>query len=151
MAGSFGYHGHSEQEVMDANMDRNALADEVLRKLRAIAMTDVTALLQVENGQLLLKDTAQLDPDGQAAIASMEKGTGGIKVKFYDRLKALELLGKYLCLFEQQPPAGPRKSTLLQEIVASTKEVIDTHDLPEIQQATAAGHDLVEQTQPTAP
>ena len=136
---------------MDANMDRNTLAEDVLRKLRAIAMTDVTDLVQVENGQLVLKDTAQLTPDGQAAIAAMEKGTGGIKVKFYDRLKALELLGKYLGLFDSPAPVGQTESTLLQEILESTKEVIHTHDLPEIQQATAAGHDLVEQAQPDAP
>ena len=129
---------------MDPGMNQKALAEEVLDKLRAIAMTDVTELVQVRDGQLVLQDTDALDANGRAAIASLEKGTGGIKIKFYDRLKALELLGKYLGLFENQAPAGDSESTLLQEIIASTKEVIDTHDLPEIQQTAAAGHDLVE-------
>ena len=125
-------------------MDRNALAAQVLETLRNIAMTDVTELVQVEDGQLVLRNTDDISPHRRAAIAAIEKGTGGIKVKFYDRLKALELLGKYLGLFDGQTPAGEENSTLLQDIVASTKEVIATHDLPEIQQAAAAGHDLVE-------
>ena len=129
---------------MVPNMDQKALAEEVLSKLRAIAMTDVTQLVQVVDGQLVLQDTDTLDANGRAAIASLEKGTAGLKVKFYDRLKALELLGKYLGLFEQQIPASDAQSTLLQDIIASTREVIDTHDLPEIQQAAAAGNDMVE-------
>ena len=127
-------------------MDQKALAEEVLSRLRAIALTDVTQLVQVVDGQLVLQDTDALDANGRAAIASLEKGTAGIKVKFYDRLKALELLGKYLGLFEPQAPTGDSESTLLQDIIASTKEVIDTHDLPEIQQAAAADHDMVEST-----
>ena len=140
----WGYSGRREQEVTPFGMDRNTLAEQVLDTLQKIAMTDVTELVQVENGQLVVHDTAALDPACRAAIASIEKTAGSIKVKFYDRLKALELLGKYLSLFDGQAPAGKEDSTLLQEIINSTKEVIDTYDLPEIQQTAVAGHDLVE-------
>ena len=120
--------------------------ERIVEELVAIGFARATDILDVKDGQTLLKEAA----DG-TAIANLETTPKGVKVKFYDKLKALELLGKYLGLFEAQPQQTGQKSTLLQEIVASTKEVIDTHDLPEIQQATAAGHDLVEQTQPTAP
>ena len=125
--------------------DKKALSEAVLSKLRDIAMTDATELVQVSDGQLVLKDTHALDPAHRAAIASVEKSAGGIRVKFYDRLKALELLGKHLGLFEGSEPVSDQSSTLLQDIINSTREVIASHDLPEIQQAAAACHDLVEQ------
>ena len=125
-------------------IDNGALAREVLDKLRAIAMADVTDALQVRQGQLVLQDTEMLSQQQRCAIASVEKTATGIRVKFYDRLKALELLGKYLGLFDLPPSLTDTDDSLLQSILESTKEVIPTNDLPEIQQAAAAGNDLVE-------
>ena len=71
-------------------------AGEILCQLRAIAMADVTGMLSVRDGQLEIRSTDQLSSDARAAISSVEKSAGGLKVKFYDKLKALELLGKYL-------------------------------------------------------
>ena len=115
---------------------------ELLFQLRAIATADVTELLQVRDGTLTITDTDGLTPMQRAAIASLEKGTGGIKVKLYDKLKALELLCRLLGLGEAGLVA-PDKS-LLEAIVRSTGEVIDTHDIPELQQTAEAGAVLVE-------
>ena len=50
-------------------------------------------------------------------------------------LKGLELLGTHLGMFGKVPPAagGGEKNNLLEQIVASTAEDIDTDDIPEIQ------------------
>lgn len=119
-------------------------AEEVLAQIRAIAMADVTELMQVEQGELVVRSTAELPPQLRRAICSVEKSAGSLKVKFYDKLKALELLGKFLGLFDRQGSVCDTDNNLLEEILQSTKEVIDTHDLPEIQQAAAAGDDMVE-------
>ena len=116
--------------------------EALLFQLRAIATTDATDLIRVEDGQLVVTDTSRLSPSQKAAIASIEKGTGGIKVKLYDKLKALELLCRLLGLGEAALAAPD--TSLLEAIVRSTGEVIDTHDLPELQQAPAAGAELVE-------
>lgn len=121
-------------------------AGEVLAQIRAIAMADVTELVQVEKGELVIRSTGELSPQLRAAICSVEKSAGSLKVKFYDKLKALELLGKFLGLFDRQGSVCDDNYDLLAEILQSTKEVIPTHDLPEIQQAAAAGNDMVEQT-----
>lgn len=123
---------------------------QVLEQICAIATADVTDLVSVKDGQLLVADTDKLTPDQRRAISAIEKSPGGIKVKFYDKLKALELLCKCMGLFEPSPDNGQDTTALLTAIDHSTKEVIPTHDLPEIQQAAAAGHDLVEQTGPEA-
>ena len=116
--------------------------EALLFQLRAIATTDATELLQVSGGNLTVTDTASLTREQKAAIASIEKGTGGIKVKLYDKLKALELLIRLLGLGEAG--LAPPDNSLLEAIRSCTGEVIDTHDLPELQQTAEAGAVLVE-------
>ena len=108
-------------------------------------MADVTALVQVKDGALEISSTDALPKPLRCAIASVEKSTGGIKVKFYDKLKALELLGKYLGIFDASGSVGEKESPLLEAMLRSTKEVT-RDELHEIQYQTAAGDDLVEQT-----
>ena len=46
--------------------------------------------------------TANLDKDKQAAIAGIKHGTAGIEVKLNDKLKALELIGRHLGMFNDK-------------------------------------------------
>lgn len=75
-------------------------AEKILAELGAIAFAKATDMLQIQGGQLVIADTTALTTEQACAIASVEKATGGIKVKFYDKLKALELLGKATGLFD---------------------------------------------------
>lgn len=120
---------------------------DILGELQAIAMARATDYLTVRDDTLQIRSTDGLTAAQAAAIASIERSTGGLKVKFYDKLKALELLGKYMGLFEMGP-TPPQETNLLQAILAATEQEVDTCDLPELQQAAAAGNDLVEQTEP---
>ena len=123
-------------------------ADDILQELYAIAMARATDYMTVRDGALEIRSTDELTPGQAAAIASMERSTGGLKLKFYDKLKALELLGKYLGLFEahESAPEG-QQTNLLQAILEATRQEVQTDDLPELQQAAAAGNDLVEPTE----
>lgn len=116
--------------------------ESLLFQLRAIATTDVTDLIRVENGQLSVTDTQCLSPQQRAAVASIEKGTGGIKIKLYDKLKALELLCRLMGLGEAS--LSPPDDSLLAAIANCTGEVIDVHDIPELQQTPENCAQLVE-------
>ena len=124
---------------------KKQLPEEVLSELAAIGLSRATDCLCVRDGKVELKAAEDMGSQTGAAIAAIEKTATGWKVRFYDKLKALELLGNYLGLFEAGAGKELPESNLLEAIVAATKEEMDARDIPEIQQKTDTGHDLVEQ------
>ena len=123
---------------------KDRLPDAVLTELAAIGMTRATDVLSIENGQVTLKPSAQMDEAHAAAIASVEKTSGGFKIKFYDKLKALELLGSHLGMFGGSGRKEEEENNLLEAILSSTREAMDISDIQELQQTADPGDDLVE-------
>ena len=113
--------------------------ERVVRELAAIAFASAADYLQVADGELVVGDI----PAGKrcAAIQSVEKTSSGLRVKFYDKLKALELLGKSVGLFEGV--ADEDQNNLLAAILAATRKE-QSDDLSRVFTPAGDGHDLVE-------
>ena len=92
-----------------------------------------------------ITNTAELPEDKAAALASVKQGANGIEVKLHDKVRALELLGKAVGIFDGGRDA-PTEATnnLFEAIVESAQEELETDDIPEIEQEAAAGADVVE-------
>lgn len=120
--------------------------ERVLEELVAIGFARATDYFCVRDGNLEIRSTDDLSPEAVKAIAGVERSSSGLKLKFYDKLKALELLGKHFGFFEGNGSAGQKQNNLLDAIVAATQEEVDVHDIPEIQQAANSCDDMVEQT-----
>ena len=118
-----------------------------MQELAAIGYARVSNFISIRGNELIVQSTDELSQEQASAIASIEQTSNGVKLKFYDKLKALELMGKCMGMFDGNGVGAEEKnSNLLEAILAATKEVISTDDIPEIQQAAESGHDLVEST-----
>ena len=87
---------------------------DVVDELVAIAFADRTKITKVntvnkkgEDGKsykeqfVFIADTENLDEDIKKTIASYKKTKNGIAVETFDKMKALELLGKYFGMFKE--------------------------------------------------
>ncbi len=108
--------------------------DAVVRELAKVAFANGTVYAQVTGGgtRVVLADTASLTEEQRAAVSGIKEGKFGIEVSTYDKVKALELLGKHLGLFDRQVGQAPAGENNLLSAIMGAGEV-DTDDLPEVE------------------
>lgn len=91
------------QERMQERQKRTEITqDRVLQELAAIAFAKATDYAEIKNECVRIKDTAELDEQQVRALAGIEEGKFGIKVKLNDKEKALELIGRHLGMFKDK-------------------------------------------------
>lgn len=96
------------QKLLSAKM--GITAERVMQELAKVAFFNLTNVAAVKDGHVRVAETADTSPDDQAALAELAEsttGTGGgsLRAKAHDKIKALELLGKHLGLFKDNPEA----------------------------------------------
>lgn len=75
----------------------------MIAELAAIAFADRTELAKVDkNGSVRFTPTDSLPDDVKKVISGIKEGKFGTEVSSYDKVKALELLGKHLGLFDKK-------------------------------------------------
>lgn len=102
-------------EELQSKVEEKAIVsiEDIVKELTAIAFTDRTKISKMVTKEKQLKkttlvykavdfsDTDTLDNETKKVIAGYKKTQSGLAVETYDKMKALELLGKYLGMFTE--------------------------------------------------
>ena len=121
--------------------------ERVLKELASIGFAKATDFLTIQSGRVLIKDSDDVAADKLAALASVKEGMYGVEVKLADKARALEMLGKYLGLFDGTNPEGDtQKNNLFEAIAGAAEGGIDLNEIPEIQSSANVDADVVEET-----
>lgn len=84
-------------------------AEKVQRKIASAAFFDPRSVLRFDGNRLQILDSKFWSEEQAAAIQSVKLGKDGVELKFYDRLRASEMLSKQLgTLPEEDPLAAAR-------------------------------------------
>lgn len=76
--------------------------DRVLNEIANLAFTDRTGIVNLKNNSLIIKNFDELSPEQKACISGVKETKFGIEVTFYNKEKALEMLGKHLGMFTEK-------------------------------------------------
>lgn len=108
---------------------------------KAMVLQELAAVAFAKTWQAYAPDGTPHPEQAGPALASVEKTAQGIKLKFYDKLKALELLGKHFGLFDGTgDDRADDKQGLLEAFLREDGDAVFT-----LEQAAEAGDELVEQ------
>ncbi len=111
--------------------------DRVLRELAKVAFVNANDVIDLDSATVRPNATEEDLTCIQAIkVKTSESETGSSserEIKLYDKMRALEMLGKHLGIFDKRDQANSNgeKNNLL-EAIAATEE-IDTDDLPEVE------------------
>jgi hypothetical protein len=73
----------------------------VLAEYAAIAFSDITQIVGIEQGEVVVRNLDELPPAVRRSIASIEQtANGAIKVRLHNKVQALDSLAKHLGLFD---------------------------------------------------
>lgn len=123
--------------------------EKVLQELASIAFANGADFAQVVRGAgVYITPTDQLPPEKLPAIAGIKEGANGIEVKLHDKVRALELLSKYLGILDNPAPQTEKANNLF-DAIDNCGEEDDFSDLPEIQQTAESDAALVEDESPS--
>jgi phage terminase small subunit len=86
--------------------------ERVIAELAAIAFSNIGDIVSWGPEGVSVKSADELSPEILASVADVSrsgvKEGGVVRVRLYDKLKALELLGKHLGMFEEKIEVGLR-------------------------------------------
>lgn len=107
--------------------------DSVLRELAAIGFSNISDFVTISGRMVCVKDTDAVSVDKLPALASVKEGMTGIEIKLHDKVRALEMLGKYLGLFDGQTAEDKDKeNNLFEAIQAASDEDLDLNEIYEV-------------------
>ena len=95
-------------------------AEDILAEYKAIAFANGTDFAEIKGNTVYLKDTAELDEEKKKAISCIEETKFGINVRTHNKMKALEMLAKYVGLLDNNDKDKQEVPTININVVDNT-------------------------------
>lgn len=90
----------------------------MLRELAQVAFSDIRDYVEWGPGGVRLSESSELGDDVARVVAEVSETTnrhgGSIKFKLHDKMKALELLGRHVRLFQDDGPQRDQRVPITQ-------------------------------------
>lgn len=130
-----------DQAVKDRAERTEVTSDRVIEELARIAFSNISGIVRMEGGRVVVKDTAKLTEGQRRSISGLSETANGIRVKLHDKLRALEMLGRHLGMFTDRheiggPGGEPIHITVKPPSEMTDKEIDEELERLEVQEAT---------------
>ena len=120
--------------------------ERVIQEIASIAFANgsdfVKIIIDGTFARAKMIPTDEIPKEKLPAIAGIKENQYGIEVKLHDKVKALELLGKYLGVFDRNGMQAQSENNLFEAINSCGEVKFD--DLPELQQTAESDDAMVE-------
>lgn len=91
-----------QAEMAEREKRTEITQDRVLREIANLAFTDRTGIVNLKKNRVIIRDFEELTPEQRACVAGVKETKHGIEVSFYNKEKALEMLGRHLGMFNDK-------------------------------------------------
>ena len=125
---------HMQEKQKELQERTSIRQEDVLKELATIGFAKITDFVGISDGYVIPKDTADIPKDKIGAIASIEAGQYGVKIRLNNKLDALEKIGRHLGMFDSNRAQDTAENNLIEKIKDSVQlmEGIDEDEVCDI-------------------